>query len=70
MSSKNNLYLGDAVYADYDGYHVVITTSDGTYETNRILLNPQVIQQLIDYYERLKKHEDSPNSKGKTGETE
>ena len=50
MSKKNKQYLGDAVYADWDGMHVVLTTSDGVYESNRILLEDQVMDQLIKYY--------------------
>lgn len=50
-------YLGDAVYFDFDGYHVVLTTEDGIQATNRILLEPQVILAMlkkIDGIEHLK----------------
>ena len=63
MSAKNKQYLGDAVYADWDGYHVILTTSDGVYESNRILLEDTVMEQLTNYYERLKaKNNDSRSS--------
>lgn len=42
-------YLGDAVYADYDGFHVILRTSDGICTTNTIALDPCVLQALIDY---------------------
>lgn len=42
-------YLGDAVYATFDGYHVVLTTSDGIAETNKIYLEPAVIEALQKY---------------------
>lgn len=42
-------YLGDAVYVDYDGYHVVLTTEDGIRSTNTIYLEPVVYDKLLDY---------------------
>lgn len=45
MSDKK-VYLGDAVYAHYDGYHVVLTTEDGIVVSNTIYLEPSVIEAL------------------------
>ena len=39
-------YLGDAVYADFDGYHIVLTTEDGIRVTNIVCLEPQVLDAL------------------------
>ena len=64
MSNKHKQYLGDAVYADWDGMHVILTTSDGVYESNRILLNDQVMAQLNDYFKR--KQDGAKKNKGKT----
>jgi hypothetical protein len=36
-------YLGDGAYARFDGFAVVLTTSDGIYNTNTIVLEPQVL---------------------------
>jgi hypothetical protein len=47
-------YLGDAVYADFDGYHIVLTTSDGLRDTNRICLEPSVYDALVRYKARLR----------------
>jgi len=47
-------YLGDAVCADFDGYHIVLTTEDGITITNRICLEPSVVASLERYVERLK----------------
>lgn len=52
-SDKHRSYLGDAVYAEFDGYHVVLTTEDGYRATNRIYLEPQVLQALDRYVKRL-----------------
>lgn len=50
-------YLGDAVYVEHDGFHVVLTTSDGMQVTNRICLEPGVIvsfnQWLVDLKEAI-----------------
>ncbi len=52
MSEKNHKeYLGDGVYADWDGYHVVLTTASET--NNVIYLEDAVIQALNKYVERL-----------------
>jgi hypothetical protein len=51
-------YLGDAVYADYDGYHLVLTTEDGISTTNRICLEPSVYEALTHYVIRLRKRND------------
>ncbi len=37
-------YLGDGVYADFDGFAVVLTTEDGVSVTNRIVLEPEVLR--------------------------
>jgi hypothetical protein len=46
-------YLGDAVYVDFDGWHVVLTTEDGISATNTIYLEPRVQIALVKYFERL-----------------
>jgi len=52
---SNLAYLGDAVYAGYDGYHIVLMVSNGTSVTNRICLDPGVISELSNYVDRLNK---------------
>ncbi len=47
-------YLGDGVYADFDGFYVVLTTEDGISVTNRIALEPEVLVALNQYVERLR----------------
>jgi hypothetical protein len=47
-------YLGDAVYADYDGYHIVLTTEDGISTTNTIFLDEGVTNSLLSYIKQLK----------------
>lgn len=54
-------YLGDAVYVDFDGYHVVLTTEDGICVTNTIALEPAVIAALTRYFTRLSEAIDAYN---------
>ena len=46
-------YLGDAVYVDYDGYHVVLTTENGYRSTNTIYLEDRVFESLRHYMDRV-----------------
>ncbi len=36
-------YLGDGLSVEFDGFHVVLTTSNGRDTTNRICLDPDVL---------------------------
>lgn len=47
-------YLGDGVYADFDGYNLRLTTEDGEKISNIIYLEPDVYSSLEDYVKRLK----------------
>lgn len=49
-------YLGDGVYASFDGYGVVLTTGSHQYwaADNRICLEPQVIEDFQRYIKDLK----------------
>ncbi len=57
MASPHNhkAYLGDGVYADFDGNAVVLTTEQGLgLATNTIVLEGEVISSFNSYVERLK----------------
>jgi len=49
MMMRDKEYLGDAVYAQHDGFHLWLTTEDGVRVTNRIALEPPVLQRLDEY---------------------
>lgn len=55
MSHKT--YLGDSVYADFDGFAFVLTTENGlpTDPSNRIVLEPREFYALAEYVARIKK---------------
>lgn len=44
-------YLGDAVYASFDGYQIWLRTGDGN--NQQIALEPAVFDRLIQYAKRL-----------------
>lgn len=48
------LYLGDGVYANFDGYYLVLTTEDGKHTSNTIYLEPTVIEALKHYIDALR----------------
>lgn len=43
-------YLGDGVYATFDGWQVWIYASNGVRETERIALEPAVLAALLKYH--------------------
>ena len=49
----NKVYLGDGVYANYDGYMLTLTTEDGIRVTNTIHLEPGIFSALTDYAKRV-----------------
>ena len=52
--SKDKQYLGDSVYINHDGYHIVLTTENGGPPSNTICLEPHLLPMIAEYYERLK----------------
>lgn len=56
MGRTGKIYLGDSVYAEFDGMHVVLTTNNGlpTDPSNEIFLEGKVINALFQYVESLK----------------
>ncbi len=50
---NEEVYLGDAVYASFDGWHIWLRTGDGNRQ--RIALEPSVFQALVNYKTELYK---------------
>ncbi|MDY0200612.1 MAG: hypothetical protein RBR40_06455 [Tenuifilaceae bacterium] len=48
-------YLGDGVYASFDGYQIWLAAND--HRNKVIALEPEVYQALVAYAEKLKEHE-------------
>lgn len=52
---KREVYLGDAVYAEFDGYGIKLTAGNGRGGiTNTIYLEPGVLYALNKFVESLK----------------
>lgn len=51
--SETKRYIGDSVYADFDGYLIVLTTENGYGPSNTIYLEPEVYVALTKYVEEL-----------------
>lgn len=49
---EDETYLGDAVYASYDGYQIWLRTGDGN--NQRIALEPGTYAALVAYVARLR----------------
>lgn len=54
--TRDKDYLGDSVYVQHDGYHIVLTTENGrpTDPSNIIALEPTVLAKLIQYEARIR----------------
>ena len=50
---RREVYLGDGVYAQFDGYHVWVWTSDGLHPGDKIALDPSVLKALIEFAGRF-----------------
>lgn len=47
-------YLGDGVYAAWDGQNLILTAENGICATDTIYIDGQVWSALVDYIEQLK----------------
>jgi hypothetical protein len=43
------IYIGDSVYAEYDGFGIVLTTENGRGPSNTIYMEPEVVRALVDF---------------------
>ena len=52
---SNKTYLGDAVYADFDGENIILTTDHGLRygPSNKIALDSEVASKLLVYLTRV-----------------
>lgn len=51
MSDEKNEYLGDGVYASYDGFNIWLAVNN--HENKVIALEPEVFDELCQYVERI-----------------
>ncbi len=43
----NKQYIGDGAYVEFEGENVVLTTSNGIEDTNRIVMEPEVMATFL-----------------------
>ncbi len=48
MIENTKEYLGDGVYADFDGYHIVLSAERDGF-MNTIFIEPEVMASLLNY---------------------
>lgn len=46
-------YLGDGLYADFDGYQIVLAANNGITDTNVVYLEPEVLNKFFAYVELI-----------------
>ena len=46
-------YLGDSVYATFDGFSIILTTENGGEPSNTIIMEPQVCNALERFVDQL-----------------
>jgi len=51
--SANKDYMGDSVYADFDGFAIILTTENGSGPSNVIVLEPEVLEAIIRFAQRM-----------------
>lgn len=56
-------YLGEGVYADFDGFAIALTTDEWAYRApnNRIVLKPEMLKAFDTYRSMLKERILEPN---------
>ena len=53
MTADTKEYIGDGIYAAFDGYMLILTTENGIDVTNRIGIEPREWAKLTNYVEAL-----------------
>ncbi len=60
-------YIGDGVYADWDGFQIILTTENGISVTNRIVLEPPLYKFLVNYINQTTRPNQAAATTGSTG---
>jgi acyl-CoA thioesterase FadM len=51
MTQEDNIYLGDGVYASFDGYQIWLAVNH--HENKQVALEPKVMEALLEYANRV-----------------
>ena len=57
--NKDQIYLGDGVYASHDGYQIWLAVNH--HENIVVALEPSVLARLLDYMKSLKQKKEKAN---------
>jgi hypothetical protein len=49
------VYLGDGLYAGFDGWQIRLAAHNGVATTNEVFLEPEVLKAFLEYAERLRR---------------
>lgn len=55
QNPSDKVYLGDGLFAEFDGYQIELYASNGREKTNSVYLEPAVLCSFLAYVEVLKK---------------
>lgn len=53
MADDNKQYLGDGLYANFDGHQLCLTAEDGIRVHETVFLEPEVMHSFIAYAKRM-----------------
>ena len=59
-------YMGDGVYVEFDGFGIMLKANDHLNPTDEIYLEPEVLDKVIAFRERMKKKYAKKNEETKT----
>lgn len=57
MKTGDATYLGDSLYANFDGYQIELFTFNGLGVTNQIYLDTETLKCFLSYVERIRNDE-------------
>lgn len=57
--TTNKQYLGDGVYAEYDGFYFILTTENGIERLNAIYMEPDVWDSLLAYVRKTSEEQNA-----------
>jgi len=55
MPEKPMSHLGDGVYAIYDGFGIWLHANDHENPTDKVYLEPDILEKLNEFFERVNK---------------
>lgn len=58
-------YLGDGLYADFDGYQILLAANNGITDTDVVYLEPEVLKKFFTYIELIEQIKKQHRAKDK-----